>query len=105
MKDVPDSDSDSEANDTFKGLSAAAIYLGEGAIMYLQMMKTFAVLFLILTLINVPLCLMYASLTDGNNYYSLNIAFQYFTIGNIGKGNLICNYSNIEHKKAAKVYP
>ena len=35
MKDVPDSDSDSEANDTFKGLSAASIYLGEGAIMYL----------------------------------------------------------------------
>jgi len=35
MKDVPDSDSDSEANDTFKGLSSASIYLGEGAIMYL----------------------------------------------------------------------
>ena len=75
MKDVPDSDSDSEANDTFKGLSPASIYLGEGAIMYLQMMKTFSVLFLILTLINVPLCLMYASLTEGNNYFALNIAF------------------------------
>ena len=35
MKDVPDSDSDSEANDTFKGLSTASIYLGEGATMYL----------------------------------------------------------------------
>lgn len=35
MKDVPDSDSDSEANDTFKGLSAAAIHLGEGAVIYL----------------------------------------------------------------------
>lgn len=35
MKDVPDSDSDSEANDTFKGLSTAAIHLGEGSLMYL----------------------------------------------------------------------
>ena len=35
MKDVPDSDSDSAANDTFQGLSPASIYLGEGAVMYL----------------------------------------------------------------------
>jgi hypothetical protein len=36
MQDVPSSDSaDSEANDTFKGLSNASIYLGEGAILYL----------------------------------------------------------------------
>lgn len=35
MKDVPDSDSDSDVNDTFKGLSPAAIHLGEGAILYL----------------------------------------------------------------------
>ena len=35
MKDVPDSASDSDANDTYKGLSNTAIYLGEGAVMYL----------------------------------------------------------------------
>ena len=36
MKDVPSSDSnDSEKNDTFKGLSNASIYLGEGAVLYL----------------------------------------------------------------------
>lgn len=63
MKDVPDSDSDSDANDTFKGLSPAAIYLGEGAIMYLQMMKTLAVLFFLLTIINIPVYMMYSSMT------------------------------------------
>ena len=65
MKDVLDSYSDSEATDTFKGLSAASIYLGEGAIMYLQMMETFAVLFFILTFINIPLCFIYTSLIEG----------------------------------------
>ena len=87
MKDVPDSDSDSEANDTFKGLSSASICLGEGAVMYLQMMKTFAVLFLMLTILNIPLFYMYASMTDDNNYTNLNEVFQYFTLGNIAKGN------------------
>ena len=36
--------SDSAANDTFKGLSTAAIYMGEGTLIYLQMMKTFGIL-------------------------------------------------------------
>lgn len=68
MKDVPDSESDSEANDTFKGLSSGAVYLGEGAVIYLQMMKTFAILFFVLTILNIPLYLMYSSMTEGNDY-------------------------------------
>jgi hypothetical protein len=37
MKDVPTSSDDSSdnKNDTFKGLSKAAIYIGEGPILYL----------------------------------------------------------------------
>ena len=35
MKDVPDSDSDTSVDDTFDGLHNAAIYLGEGAVLYL----------------------------------------------------------------------
>lgn len=68
MQDVPDSDSDSEANDTFKGLSTCAINLGEGAILYLQMMKTLSVLFLVLTIINLPVYMMYTSITPDNDY-------------------------------------
>ena len=46
MKDVLDSnsDSDDDKNDSFKGLSNASIHLGEGAVLYLQTMKTFAFL-------------------------------------------------------------
>ena len=38
MADVPDSQSSGDSddqNDTFKGLSKASIYLGEGAVLYL----------------------------------------------------------------------
>jgi hypothetical protein len=37
MKDLPDSDSSDDAlkNDTYRGLSEAAIYLGEGSVIYL----------------------------------------------------------------------
>jgi hypothetical protein len=57
MKDLPDTDSSDDPikNDTYKGLSEAAIYLGEGAVLYLQTMKTLAILFFILTVINIPL--------------------------------------------------
>ena len=105
MKDVPDSESDSAANDTFKGLSPASIHLGEGAVLYLQMMKTFAILFFILTILNIPVFMMYSSMTEDNNYMSVSMIWQYFTLGNIGKGNLICGYSNIDYEDATSIYP
>lgn len=61
MQDVPSSCSDSASSDeglgpdSFKGLSQASKYVGEGAILYLQNMKTFSVLFLILVILNIPL--------------------------------------------------
>ena len=104
MKDVPDSDSDSEANDTFKGLSTAAINLGEGAIMYLQMMKTFAVLFLVLAVINMPIYMIYSSITPDNDYSSLESAFKYFSMGTLAKGELNCGYSSIDYDNSAKMW-
>lgn len=68
-------------------------------------MKTLAVLFFILTVINIPLCLMYASTTENNDYLHLNEVFRYFTIGNIGRGNTICAHSNINYENAKKIYP
>lgn len=73
MDDVPSSDSnDSEKNDTFKGLSNASIYLGEGAVLYLQTIKTLAILFFILTVINLPVFMMYSEATRNNDYSSIN---------------------------------
>jgi hypothetical protein len=69
--DVPDSSDDSEKNDTFKGLSNASIYLGEGAVLYLQTMKTLMILFGILSLINIPIFLMYANSTRNNDYTNM----------------------------------
>jgi hypothetical protein len=100
MVDVPSSDSeDSDKNDTFKGLSNASIYLGEGAVLYLQTMKTLAILFFILTIINLPVFWMYAESTRNNDYGSLNQIFKYFTIGNIARTNQICGYSTLNNAK------
>ena len=71
MKDVPSSDNSSDEDfgpDTFKGLSEASKNLGEGAILYLQNMKTFAVLFFILAVVNLPIYWMYSLSTKDNSY-------------------------------------
>lgn len=63
LKDLPDSPSDSsELEDEvgFGGLTAAGAHLGVGAILYLQTMKTFALLFFILTIMNLPVYFIYS---------------------------------------------
>ena len=103
MADVPSSDSeDSEKNDTFKGLSNASIHLGEGAILYLQTVKTLAILFFILSLINIPIMLMYANSTYGNQYEKIDQVFKYFTLGNIGQTYSVCGYTSVEFKDVQK---
>ena len=69
-------------------------------------MKTFAVLFLILTIVNVPIYMLYSSTTpDHPDYLSdLEAAFKYFSIGNIGKGDRVCGFSSIDYDNSAKVF-
>ena len=53
MKDLPESNSSSDDEDEgTKGLTQCSIALGEGATLYLQMMKTLTVMFIILTIIS-----------------------------------------------------
>ena len=59
-------------------------------------MKTFAIMFFVLTVINLPVYIIYASNTDGNNFSNLNVFFSYFTLGNLGRSNLKCDYGNVE---------
>ena len=105
MNDLPDSDSsdDNLKNDTYKGLSEASIYLGEGAVIYLQMMKTMAILFFLLTIINCPLYLFLQGYTLNNNYMSLDM-FSYFTIGNLGVPDSYCGFSYILYDQSKSVY-
>jgi hypothetical protein len=64
LNDLPETDSEesSEGDDEkYAGLSAAGSHMGTGAVLYFQMMKGFAILFFILTVLNMPI---YMILTD-----------------------------------------
>lgn len=93
MKDVPDDDKD----DTFEGLSKAAIYVGEGPILYLQIMKTFGIMCIMLVIVNIPLFMMYSSI-EGNevNFFNTNSLFEHFSLGNIGSDRRICQASYLD---------
>jgi hypothetical protein len=90
---LPDSGSDSsEDEDTvgFGGLSAAGAHLGAGAALYLQTTKTLSMLFCILTIINVPLYLLYNNSTSNtiDDYMAIDRGFHFFGIGNLrGRSN------------------
>jgi len=59
------------------------------------MMKSFSVLFFILSLINFPLYYSYYKATNHNNM-SINEVWKYFTIGNIGNTDNTCGWTNID---------
>ena len=58
-------------------------------------MKTFAILFGILSAINSPLYYIYHN-SSLNNNLSLNALWKYFTIGNIGNTDNVCGWSSID---------
>ena len=87
MPDSGSSTSEEEEECGFGGLTAAGAHVGVGAILYLQTMKTMTMLFLVLTILNLPVYFIYSQTTLNNKYGDLDIAFQYFTYGNFG-GNL-----------------
>jgi hypothetical protein len=92
MKDVPDSGSDSENHDSFQGLSQAAIYVGEGAILYLQIVKTLGIMCLILSIINMPLYIVYANAANLSpvNIFNMNEVIDAYCLGNIGSTRQVC---------------
>lgn len=85
-----------EDNPNAQGLTLAAQTLSEGATMYLQSMKTFAIMFTVLSFINIPVFYIYQSSTKHNNLGSLEHAFKYYTIGNLGQTDNVCQHSDID---------
>jgi hypothetical protein len=74
MNDLPDSGSDSsELEDKygFNGLTGAGAHLGIGAIIYLQSMYTFIILFFVLTCLNIPVYMSYYNVSWYTNKFSL----------------------------------
>ena len=85
MADLPESGSESCDSEErlARGLTPTALGLGDGVTLYLQMMKAITVMMVILSIINIPLMILYARNTEGN-VYSLSTLFKYFTLGNLG---------------------
>ena len=87
MADLPSSDStDSQDEDEkqSKGLTQLSQSLGDGATLYLQMMKTIAIMMLLLTIMNIPIYILYEKSTINNDISNLSVLFKYFTLGNLG---------------------
>jgi hypothetical protein len=58
------------------------------------MMKTFSIMFLLLTFLNLPIYALYVMNTDGNDWGDLGKLFKFFTIGNLGQLTRKCGSSN-----------
>lgn len=96
MNDLPDSASESSGDEDeggFGGLTSAGAHLGIGAVLYLQIMKTFAILFLFLTLLNLPVYALYASNTLQNEYQHFLGGYPFFSLGNLAQENPYCSTS------------
>jgi hypothetical protein len=86
MADVPssDSDGDAEADDPYRGLENSAIFLGEGPVLYLQILKTILVMFIFLCLINLPVFVALPGMSYNNDWSDLEAIGRYLSIGNVG---------------------
>ena len=94
MNDLPDSASESSGDEDeggFGGLTSAGAHLGIGAVLYLQIMKTFAILFFFLTILNLPVYALYASSTLNNDYTHFLGGYPFFSLGNLAMENPECS--------------
>ena len=67
------------------GLDKCALSLGEGATLYLQTMKTLVIMFIILSIINIPLYVIYSGTTKRPNWTNIEDIFKLTTLGNLAK--------------------
>ena len=104
---MPDSGSGSDNHDSFQGLSQAAIYVGEGAILYLQMVKTLGIMCVALSIINFPLYMIYASAANEHSVsiFNMNSVINAYCLGNIGSIREVCDNSHIRFDIGQKLYP
>ena len=60
-------------------------------------------IFLFLSLINLPLCYLYSSVTVHNNYFKFNDhGFSFFSIGNLAEENPTCSSASIDFESEPK---
>ena len=97
------SDGDSKRTKQVKGITQASLKIGAGAVLYLQTLKTLAILFFILMLINLPIYIMYASSTNNNAYTDTEEGLRFFTIGNLGQMNPSCGSLTVDFADSDQV--
>lgn len=95
---MPETESSStdQSDDGPAGLSPATAALGEGAALYLQSMKILAWMFVVLSIINFPLLLIYPAPTKHNDYTNAGSVFGLFTLGNMARPNPACGFSDLK---------
>ena len=67
--------------------------IGLGASLYLLVLKAFSYYFLILSIINIPMFVIYFGSdynTNDNSTFSLNVFFNKLSLGNIGQKGINC---------------
>lgn len=65
MMDMPDDDSDESSSDgAQKGLTDTAVHLGIGPVLYLQIMKTMMILMFLLSILNIPIFILYSNANE-----------------------------------------
>ena len=96
MEYIPDSDSDSEQDDG-EGLSEAAKNLGQGAVLYLQTMKILAIMFFILSVLNIPIYQLYSQGPEASDDSAQRILTQW-SFGNFGRKEKTCGWSDVRNQ-------
>jgi hypothetical protein len=66
--------------------------MGEGAILYLQIVKTLGIMCVILSIINIPLFMIYAGAgnIDSVSLFSIEQVIDAYCLGNIGSTREVC---------------
>lgn len=101
MRDMPDSASDGSEEGPYRGLSDSAMFIGEGPILFLQIMKTFTIMFFVLSLINVPVFWIYSRANEVGAISSImSYDWKSLTLGTLGHNQQICNHTHITYDLA-----
>lgn len=69
-------------------------------------MKTFTILLILLSILNIPVLMLYAEQSiNTDNLSGLEKAFDLLTLGNIGTVQEVCDYRHFNLTEAQKLYP
>ena len=67
-------------------------------------MKTLAIMFFILTVINLPLYVIYSRSTQNNDYENFKESSKYFMLGNIATTNKECSHYSLDFELSKQAF-